>query len=85
LRVAHLTSDHTALDSRIFHKECRSLARAGHLVTVVGPHERDEEIDGVKIKAIGRASSRWSLLTVTLWQVCREAIQSAWQVIPERK
>ncbi len=47
----HLTSVHSALDLRIFYKECRSLARAGFLVTVIGPHSGDMISDDVHIKS----------------------------------
>jgi glycosyltransferase involved in cell wall biosynthesis len=75
MRVTHLTLHPSALDVRIFHKECRSLARAGYAVTVVGAHDRDETIDGVKIRAVRKAASRWSRLGVALVQVCREALR----------
>ena len=75
LRVAHLTSDHAALDSRIFYKECRSLARAGYQVFLLGPHAKDAEIDGVRIKAIRPPRTRWSRLSITLGQLWREAVR----------
>ena len=72
-RVAHLTSDHTAMDSRIFYKECRSLSRAGYQVTLVAPHTDDIEIDGVSIKAIRPPETRWTRLSRTLIEILRLA------------
>lgn len=51
-RVCHLTSVHTSDDTRIFHKECVSLAHAGYDVTLVAPGESGER-DGVHIVGIG--------------------------------
>lgn len=53
-RVAILSSVHSALDNRVFYREARSLAQAGYDVTVVAAHERDETLDGVRIKALPR-------------------------------
>ena len=47
-RVCHLTSVHSSDDTRVFHKECVSLARAGYDVTLVAPGESREEL-GVHI------------------------------------
>lgn len=59
MRVCHVTSAHPPLDVRIFHKECRSLARAGYDVTLVAPADfrllvRDE----VRILGLPTVSSR---------------------------
>lgn len=51
-RVCHVSSAHQSHDIRIFIKECRSLARAGHDVSFVVFGE-SEEIDGVKIVGLG--------------------------------
>jgi len=69
LRICHLTSVHSAADPRIFHKECRSLARAGFEVTLLGPHPKDAVLDGVRIKAIPRAAGRLARMTRTAWCV----------------
>ena len=51
-RVCHLTSVHNSDDTRVFHKECVSLARAGYDVTLVAPGESRED-EGVHIVGVG--------------------------------
>lgn len=71
--AVHMTSVHSALDARIFHRECRSLARAGFRVTIIGPHPVDAVADHVYIKSIKREKSRLARMTRTVWRVYREA------------
>jgi glycosyltransferase involved in cell wall biosynthesis len=62
--VAHLTSVHPRYDTRIFLKECRSLASAGHQVTlVVADGLGDEEKDGVRILDVGKPRNRLERMT----------------------
>src|SRR5262249_23700737 len=75
LCVVHLTTVHSALDHRIFRKECRSLARAGYAVTVIGPHSGDIEEESVSIRAIAKPSSRAIRMTQSAWRVYRAALQ----------
>jgi glycosyltransferase involved in cell wall biosynthesis len=72
-KVVHMTSVHGALDPRIFHKECRSLARAGFHVTIVGPHPKDIIADEVHVRSIHRDPSRLVRMTRTVWKVYAEA------------
>ena len=62
-KVVHVTSVHPALDNRILFKECRSLARAGHDVVLVAPHDAHEVVDGVRIRAFPRARGRLARMT----------------------
>jgi glycosyltransferase involved in cell wall biosynthesis len=71
--VVHMTSVHSALDRRIFHKECRSLAREGFRVTIIGPHSADTIADHVCIKSIIPEKSRLGRMTRTVWRIYREA------------
>lgn len=73
LKVVHLTSVHTPLDPRIFHKECRSLAKAGFDVTVIGRNWKDGEKDNVRIKSVAGNGSRFNRMTRTVWQMYQEA------------
>jgi len=52
MKICHMTNGHDSYDARIFNKECRSLAKAGHDVYLVGLDGINEVIDGVKIRSI---------------------------------
>ena len=50
MRICHVTSVHQRYDTRIFHKECTSLANAGYDVTLLVADGKKEEVrNGVKI------------------------------------
>jgi len=72
LKVVHLSSAHFAADTRILHKECKSLAKAGHDVTLVAQHEEDTILSGVKIKALRNPKYRWRRWTAALWRLYRD-------------
>lgn len=76
MKVVHLTSAHGAFDVRIFHKECVSVARAGHEVVLVVPHDGDETVKGVQIRAIVPGTGgRLSRMTRTVWRVVQQALR----------
>jgi glycosyltransferase involved in cell wall biosynthesis len=75
VKVVHMTTVHSAMDGRIFHKECRSLARAGFHVTSIGPHSKDVVVDQVNIKSIPRDRSRLARMTRAVWRTYREALR----------
>lgn len=51
-RICMVSSVHAATDTRIFQREARALARAGHDVAVVAQHPADELVDGIRIHAL---------------------------------
>lgn len=76
MRVAHLTSVHPRYDSRIFWKQCRSLAAAGHDVSlVVADGLPDEVCDGVKIAGVRKLPSRWKRMLVTPRRVLAKVLE----------
>lgn len=75
LRIVHMTTVHSAIDHRIFRKECRSLARAGFDVTIIGPHPADALYEQVRICAVQPDQSRFLRMTRTVWRVYREAVR----------
>jgi glycosyltransferase involved in cell wall biosynthesis len=74
-KIVHLTSVHQPFDTRIFHKQCKSLAASGHEVVLVAPHTHDEVVDGVRIRAIPRARVRWKRMFLTTLHVFCAAVQ----------
>ena len=74
IKVCVLTSAHPAFDVRIFHKECKSLARAGYDVTLVAAHGESLRVDGVAIKAVTPTKGRIDRWFKTTASVYREAV-----------
>jgi glycosyltransferase involved in cell wall biosynthesis len=73
LKVVHVTSAHPVDHIRIFIKECRTLAAAGYDVVLVAPHDRDEVVDGIQIRAVPRARNRGERMTRTAFRAIRTA------------
>ena len=74
--VAHLTSVHTRFDTRIFLKECRSLAAAGYRVSLIVADGNGDEInDGVQIFDVGCKLGRIGRMTVTSRRILARALE----------
>jgi glycosyltransferase involved in cell wall biosynthesis len=74
-RIAHLTSAHPRDDTRIFIKQCRSLADHGHEVTlVVADGAGDAGADGVRIVDVGRLRGRINRMLRTTRRVLDMAL-----------
>jgi glycosyltransferase involved in cell wall biosynthesis len=74
IKICVLTSAHPAFDVRIFHKECKSLARAGYEVAFVAPDRESQRIDGVTIRAVTPAKGRFERWFKTTGAVYRAAV-----------
>ncbi|NEN22558.1 glycosyltransferase family 4 protein [Cryomorpha ignava] len=76
-RICHVTSIHKGYDTRIFLKECRSLAKAGYDVKLVAPHPKAEWVDGVDIVAVNRkGKGRLSRVLFFVWRVFYVALKT---------
>src|SRR5947199_8635423 len=73
-KIVHMTSVHSALDPRIFAKECVALAAAGHDVTLIAADDSDAVREGVKIRCVKRPSGRLARMLVTSCSVFRTAL-----------
>ncbi|ASR42834.1 glycosyl transferase [Xanthomonas citri pv. mangiferaeindicae] len=64
MKVAHLTTAHPRYDTRIFYKECMSLAAAGHTTfLLVADGLADERKDGVEIMSVAKARGRFDRIS----------------------
>lgn len=74
-KVCILTTVHPPFDTRIFHKEAKTLAKAGYDVTLVAQHDRNEVVDGVRIIALPRPRNRLIRMFGLSWRVFRLALR----------
>jgi len=74
MKICHITSVHIPFDTRIFHKECRSLAEAGYEVHLVVMHKKDEIVDGIIIHAVPVRKSKIMRMLFTTWDVYKKAM-----------
>lgn len=70
-----ITTVHSPFDIRIFHKEARSLAKVGYDVTLVAQHDKDENVDGIRIIRLQKQSNRIRRITKTTWEAYRKVRQ----------
>ncbi len=73
-KVCVLTSAHPPFDVRIFHKECKSLARAGYDVSLVASAPVDDVHDGIVLRALPVWKSRLDRFTRGPLAVYRSAL-----------
>jgi glycosyltransferase involved in cell wall biosynthesis len=82
IKVAHLTSAHPRSDTRIFLKQCRSLANAGYEVTLfVADGLGDERRAGVQILDVGRPEGRLKRMLKVPRVFFAEAIQHDFEIL----
>lgn len=77
----HLASTHPSFDTRIFHKECKTLANAGYRVTLLVPHDGDEVVNGVRIRSVPKPKVGRERLSKTLGYLYRAALTEAPEAI----
>jgi glycosyltransferase involved in cell wall biosynthesis len=76
MKVCHITSVHSASDTRILIKECQSLQKAGHEVVYIVPNAEDSVQFGVKIKGVSStAANRIKRMVNTTSLVYEEALR----------
>jgi len=79
-RCVHLTSVHPPQDTRIWRKQCRTLAKAGYDVRLVAPDNQDTDTAEIPLKRVPRVGSRWLRVTLTSWRVLCAALREKGQL-----
>ncbi len=76
MKVCHFTSVHRPDDIRIFHKECVSLAEAGHEVYLIATNTEEKKVEGVQVLSANVSySGRISRMLKTSKGVYRKALE----------
>jgi len=75
VKVCILTSVHSSFDDRIFHKEAKTLAKAGYDVVLIARHNKEETVDGVRIVPLPTPRNRFERMTKVVWKLFRLALK----------
>lgn len=68
VKVCMLTTVHIPFDTRIFHKEAKTLIQAGYDVTLIAQHSKNKIVDGVKIIALSKPGNRFMRIFGLTWR-----------------
>ena len=74
MKVRQLSTVHAVGDTRVLHKECKSLLAAGYDVALIASHPYDEVVETVPVLGIGTARNRLWRMTVSAWRLLRRAL-----------
>lgn len=80
MKICHISTVHSLNDNRVFHKECKGLAQAGHEVILVINHDRDEVIDGVRIVGLSKPRNRFERIFCTSFKALYYALKQKAEV-----
>lgn len=75
IKVCILTSAHPSLNGRVFHKEAKTLVKAGYNVVLIAQHNKEEIVDGVKILPLPEPRNRFERMTKVVWRLFRLALR----------
>lgn len=74
-KICFITTAHSAFDTRIFHKEARTLAAAGYEVVLIAPNGKNEMAAGIKIMALPKPKNRFHRMFFLCRLACRLAVR----------
>lgn len=74
-KVCILTTVHPPFDTRIFHKQAKTLVKAGYDVTLIAQHTKNEVIEGIKITALPKPRDRFNRIFGLTLKVLRLALK----------
>lgn len=57
-KICHISTAHPTYDTRIFHKQCRTLAKEGYETYLIISGSKDEIVDGVRIISLPERNDR---------------------------
>ena len=74
MKVCHITTVHQAFDTRIFFKECTSLANNGFDTYLIVRSDEDQVVNGVNILALPNLAARGWRRLVNAWRAFVKAL-----------
>ncbi len=80
MKICHLTSVHVPFDTRIFHRELKSLTAAGHETHLVARHDTDTTVEGIVIHAVRSHESMARRIISSPGEVLRRALAERYDI-----
>jgi len=74
-KVCILTSIHPAFDVRIFHKEAKTLAKAGYNIVLIAQHTKEEIVDGIRLVPLPKPRNRFERMTKVVGKLFMLAVK----------
>ncbi|MGB9858157.1 MAG: glycosyltransferase [Dictyoglomaceae bacterium] len=74
-KVCHITTVHSPFDVRIFHKECKTLAKSGYEVYLIAQHDKEEIVDSVHIIPLTKVRNRLKRMIYLPIEAFRKALK----------
>ena len=74
-KVCILTTVHPPFDTRIFHKQAKTLVDAGYDVTLIAQHDGDAVVKGVRVIGLPKPRNRFTRIFGLTWQAFRLALR----------
>jgi len=75
MKIVHITTVHSPFDNRIFHKQAKTLLKAGYDVALIAPHTKNEIVDGIKIIALRKPKNRFLRIFFSTLQALHLALK----------
>lgn len=67
-KVVHISTVHPPFDTRIFHKQAKTLVAAGYEVTLIVQHDKAEQVEGIDIIPLPKPRNRFSRVFGLSWR-----------------
>jgi len=75
IKTCALSTVHGPFDTRIFHKEAKTLARAGYDAILVAQHDGDTIVEGVRVIGLPKPKNRFARIFGLTWRAFRVALR----------
>ncbi len=75
MKIVHLSSVHSPCDTRIFLKECKTVASFGYKVVFIVPNDHGRQEDNITIRNVPKRKGRLKRIMLTLFDIYQAAKQ----------
>ena len=73
--ICILTSVHPAFDTRIFHREAKTLVKIGYKVYIIATHNKEEIVEGIHIIPLPKRKNRFYRFFIKVWVILSKSIK----------